>query len=75
MRRYANRSGNSGVVAYELGKDSITVEFTGGHRYRYTADSAGASNIENMQALAADGRGLAGFISQHVRDCFERQSS
>jgi len=27
MERYKNRSGNSGVVAYEIGDDSIAVEF------------------------------------------------
>lgn len=68
MQRYANRSGESGVVAYQIGVDSITVEFTSGVRYLYTIDSAGASNIARMIKLAADGRGLATFISQHAHD-------
>lgn len=68
MQRYANRSGHSGVVAYELGADSITVKFTGGDRYLYTEDSAGAVHIARMRELAESGRGLSTYISQHVRD-------
>ncbi len=30
MERYRNLGGDSGVVAYELGGNSITVEFRGG---------------------------------------------
>lgn len=68
MQRYANRSGHSGVVAYELGAGSITVKFTGGDRYLYTEDSAGAVHIARMRELAESGRGLSTYISQHVRD-------
>lgn len=73
MQRYANRSGESGVVAYRIGQDSITVEFTSGVRYLYTVDSAGASNIARMSKLAAGGRGLATFISQHAHDRYARR--
>lgn len=73
MQRYANRSGESGVVAYQIGKDSITVEFSGGARYLYTAESAGAATIESMRKLAAEGRGLSTFISQHVHDRYARR--
>ncbi|MDY0975425.1 hypothetical protein SOM61_10645 [Massilia sp. CFBP9012] len=73
MQRYANRSGQSGVVAYQIGADSITVEFTGGVRYVYTIGSAGASNIASMCKLAAEGRGLSTFISQHAHDRYDRR--
>jgi len=73
MQRYANRSGHSGVVAYELGADSITVKFTGGDRYLYTEDSAGAVHIARMRELAESGRGLSTYISQHVRDRYARK--
>lgn len=73
MQRYANRSGHSGVVAYELGADSITVKFTGGDRYLYTQDSAGAVHIARMRELAENGRGLSTYISQHVRDRYARK--
>lgn len=71
--RYANLSGKSGIVAYRIGQNSITVEFTGGIRYLYTIESAGAENIARMHALATAGRGLSTFISQHVHDRYARK--
>ena len=73
MQRYANRSGDSGVVAYALGQDSITVKFIGGDRYEYTEDSAGVEHIARMRERAANGRGLSTYISQHVRDRYARK--
>jgi hypothetical protein len=75
MTRYRNRSGNSGVVAYALGKDSITLEFETGGVYEYTADSAGRTNIDRMNALAVDGRGLAAFVARNVRERYARKLS
>jgi hypothetical protein len=70
MERYRNLSGNSGVVAYRIARDAITVEFEDGGLYLYTVESAGALNIERMKALAAAGRGLSTFIVRHVRDAY-----
>lgn len=70
MERYKNTSGNSGVVAYEIGRDSIAVEFEDGVTYLYTYKSAGRSNIERMKALAATGSGLSTFIVRHVRKAY-----
>ena len=67
MQRYKNRSGDSGVVAYDIGDKSITVEFRGGDRYLYTAESSGAANIAIMQRLASAGLGLCTFISKVIR--------
>jgi len=69
MKRYENLSGNSGVVAYEIGDGWIIVEFEGdasatARRYRYTAASAGAHAVSEMQRLARAGRGLATFVSR-----------
>lgn len=73
MDRYKNLNGNSGVVAYEIGEDSIAVEFLEGHVYLYTTVSAGAANIAEMQRLAPTGRGLSSFIARVVRDrCAEK---
>jgi hypothetical protein len=74
MQRYANRSGSSGVVAYEIGSDSITVRFIDGARYLYTYQSAGADNVEQMKKLAARGQGLSSFISTTVRNGYESKS-
>jgi len=73
MQPYKNQSGNSGVVAYDIDAGQIIVQFQSGERYLYTEDSAGAANIARMQQLARAGRGLAGFISQHVRDNYARK--
>ena len=73
MQRYGNRSGKSGIAAYEIGKDAITVRFTSGERYLYTADSAGPENIARMQQLAREGDGLSTFISQHIRERYARK--
>lgn len=73
MQRYTNRNGDSGVVAYELGKHSITVQFKGGDRYLYNEGSTGADHIARMHALATEGRGLSTYISQHVRERYARK--
>jgi hypothetical protein len=73
MQRYKNLSGESGVVAFDIGDRSITVKFTGGDRYLYTEDSAGVSNIAEMQRLARLGRGLCSFISRVIRNRYARK--
>lgn len=70
MERYANRSGDSGVVAYEIGSSAIAVQFTNGAVYHYTNESAGANNIGQMKLLAKGGRGLGTFIKQHVNKLY-----
>jgi len=67
MERYENLSGDSGVAAYEIGDESVKVEFRDGHIYLYTYQSAGRENIERMKDLALAGRGLNTFISKFVR--------
>jgi hypothetical protein len=70
MKRYRNLDGNSGVRAYSIQPDSITIQFADGARYLYTYASAGKSNIEEMKMLAESGKGLSTFISQHVHDAY-----
>jgi hypothetical protein len=72
--RYGNKNGHSGVVAYEIGEDSITVKFSGGDTYLYSYASAGKKRVETMKKLARSGEGLSTFISQEVRERFERKS-
>ena len=67
LQPYRDLSGHSGVVGYRLGPGWIEVQFEDGGLYRYTAASAGAEAIERMQQLARDGRGLATYITRHVR--------
>lgn len=73
MKPYANLSGNSGVVAYEIRRGAIVVQFEDGLKYEYTEASAGAAAVAEMKHLAEAGRGLGTFISQHVRQHYSRK--
>jgi hypothetical protein len=68
MQRYKNLHHDSGVTAYEIGNDSIQIEFAGEAVYLYTYQSAGRHNIEKMKSLARAGTGLSAFISQQVKN-------
>jgi len=67
MERYTNRSGGSGVYAYEIGSDYITVTFSSGSTYKYSYIKAGQSHVENMKRLASGGSGLNTYINSHVK--------
>jgi hypothetical protein len=66
MEPYKNLGGDSDVVAYEIGSDSITVEFRDGAIYVYNYQSTGKTDVEQMKTLAVAGQGLNGFISRVV---------
>lgn len=70
MERYMSLTGDSGVVAYAVGTDSIVVEFRDGGRYRYDYASTGKAEVEEMKRLAVLGRGLATYINTNVRERF-----
>ena len=74
MQTYKNLSGDSGVVAYEVGADFIAVKFRSGVPYRYTYKGVGRDNVDEMKELAQAGRGLSTFINQHpeVKRGYER---
>lgn len=68
METYANLSGQSGVVRYLIGNDNIIVEFTPNKYssitfYKYTYTSAGQVAVEQLKALAKQGRGLHTYIN------------
>lgn len=73
MERYRNLSGNSNVVAFEIGAGSITVQFGDGMHYLYTVGSTGAAQIAEMQRLAKAGQGLNSYIGRVVKKAFERK--
>ena len=73
MERYKNLGGDSGVTSYEIGHESITVQFNDGAAYLYTSQSAGAANIAEMQRLAGLGQGLNSFIRRFVRKGYARK--
>lgn len=67
MERYANRGGDSNILAYEIEQSSIKVQFGDESIYLYTSQSAGAENLERMKQLASAGQGLNSFIGKVVR--------
>lgn len=73
MERYKNLSGNSGIQAYELGEDRITVLFKDDWYYLYTNNSAGNNNISQMKKLAIAGTGLNSFINKNVKYDYEKK--
>jgi hypothetical protein len=70
MTPYRNSSGRSGVLAYEIQRESILVEFRHGGRYLYNYDTTGREHVEEMKVLALEGRGLATYINKNVRAMF-----
>ena len=70
MDRYKNLGGDSGVAAYSIDGDSITVQFNDGATYLYNNQSTGKSNIDQMKSLALSGHGLNSFIGKVVKKGF-----
>jgi Zn/Cd-binding protein ZinT len=66
MLAYRSTGGkSSGVDAFKISPDSITVKFKNGANYLYTYTSAGKKIIELMKSLAQANHGLSTFISQN----------
>lgn len=70
MERYKNLDGDSGISAYKIDADSITVQFNTGVSYLYTYKSTGRDNIEKMKSLAVSGNGLNSFINKYVKKSY-----
>jgi hypothetical protein len=61
MTPYKSITGKqSGVTAYEIGKDFILVKFYA-EKYLYTYASAGSKTIETMKSLALASSGLSSY--------------
>ncbi|AMV41068.1 hypothetical protein ATN79_00030 [Paraburkholderia caribensis] len=75
MKRYRDLSGQSGVVAYEVSDDAVTVKFRDGDVYRYDYATTGRREVEEMKRLAVAGQGLSTYISRVVKDRYARKWS
>jgi len=65
MTPYRSNSGKkSGVLAYEIGKDFIIVQFRS-YKYKYSYRSCGQNSTETMKNLAFISKGLSTFIAQY----------
>ncbi len=67
MNRYENLGHNSGVAAYEIADDSITVQFNDGGLYLYNYSMPGKAYVDQMKQLALNGEGLNSLISREIR--------
>lgn len=67
MENYANKGGDAGIEAYEIGKDNIRVKFKDGSVYLYNYTSPGKSDVDKMIELAREGQGLNSYISSYVK--------
>ena len=74
MKPYGNRNGDSGVIAYDYGRDWIRLRFVGGNVYQYTARGIGAANLKTMKRLADSGDGLTTFVNTHpdIKNSYSR---
>lgn len=70
MERYQNRGGDSGVMSFEIGDDSITVQFRDSSLYLYNSFRPGQVMVDHMKILARAGQGLNSYISRTVRKNF-----
>lgn len=66
LQPYANHHGDSGVRAWLIVGDTLSVEFVDGAVYVYTAQTLGARMFETLCRNARAGRGLASTISRDV---------
>ncbi len=73
MQRYLSLNKNTGVIAYEIVPDGISIKFRDGSVYLYTIQSTGKMHIAKMQALAKKGEGLTTYINQHVRENYQEK--
>lgn len=73
MRKYANLSGKSGVLSYEIDPDKITIVFDNGKKYLYNYSRPGRLAVEQMKKLAISGRGLNTYINSYVRENYYKK--
>ena len=73
MKPYKNLNRDSGVVAYQIAENSITIKFQDGGIYAYTYAKPGWHKVEAMKKLAQKGAGLATYINRNVRENYARR--
>lgn len=74
MQPYKNLNGNSGIRAFEIGKDFISVQFKNRTVYKYSYLKPGKDKVKKMIDLAHKGQGLSTFISQEVQKSYESKT-
>lgn len=70
MKPYGRGDHTSGVIAYDYGADYICLRFSEGYDYTYTWDSCSRVHVQNMKALANQGKGLMAYLNRHASERF-----
>lgn len=73
MQRYQSAEKNTGVIAYDIVPDGISIKFRDGSTYLYTNENPGKTHVTKMKSLAKKGEGLTTYINQHVRDKYHQK--
>ncbi|MCD9127082.1 hypothetical protein [Luteimonas fraxinea] len=68
LQPYGNRHGGSGVRAWAITGDTLSVEFVDGAVYDYRRQDVGLRLFAAACAAARAGRGLSSCISRHLRE-------
>lgn len=64
FQAYRNLGRDSGVVAFDISPDSITVQFRSGSHYVYNSVAPGAAVVAKLKSLALSGHGLNSYLSK-----------
>lgn len=75
MQKYNDLNGDTGVAAYAIGSNSITVQFLRGGVYLYNSTKPGSQHVAEMQRLAQLGDGLNTYINKFVRTSYAEKLS
>ena len=73
MEKYKGISGNYGVTAYKILKDSIILQFQYKDLYLYDYEKPGKHHVERMKILAEKGKGLTTYVNQNVRENYREK--
>lgn len=67
MVPYKNLHRLSSILAYEIGDESITIEFVSGAVREYTYEKVGRDHVEAMKKCAIKGKGLGSYVMNNER--------
>ncbi len=73
MQCYQSSNTNTGIIAYDIRPDGISIKFKDGSVYLYTIESTGKKHIAHMEKLAQKGEGLTTYINQYVRENYQEK--
>lgn len=65
VKPYQDIGEDSGIAAYEHGRDWIRIRFKHGGTYKYPSARIGAAHLRAMKRLADAGKGLNTYLNTH----------